>query len=393
MSAAPLDGLVVLDFAQYLAGPSAALRMSDLGARVVKVERPGTGDGCRVLELRGQTLAGDSLLFHTINRGKASVTADLDDPADFQGLVDLMPQIDVLLHSFRPGALERRGLGYRHVREMNPRLVYGEVSGFGDSGPWAADPGQDLLVQARSGLTWTSGRAGDPPTPTSLSVIDTLAGAQLVQGVLACLVRRAVTGVGGLVQVSLLEAAMDLQFEVFTAFLNGGGVPERSALSAAHPYNAAPYGVYATADGWLALAMGPLARVGELTGLDHLEETGAASPWAERRDLVKRRLSDRLPSRTTRAWLDALSPAGVWCAEVLDWPALVAAGALQSLDLLVEAGDTGRGFRTTGCPIRIDGHRTTAAGAGPRLGELGSASWWASQPGAPLESRPEGTPR
>lgn len=365
----PLAGLVVLDLSQYLAGPSAALRLSDLGARVVKVERPGTGDGCRVLSLRDQTLDGDSLLFHTINRGKASVTADLTDPEDLAGVQELVAGADVLLHSFRPGALDRRGLGYDTVRGLNARLVYGEVSGYGDHGPWAADPGQDLLVQARSGVTWTTGRAGDPPTPLGLSVVDSFAGAQLVQGVLACLVRRSVTGHGGLVQVSLLEAAMDLQFEAFTAYLNGGGTPERSTLSAAHPFNAAPYGLYRTADGWLALAMGSVPELGRLLDLPDLGEVADPATWGEHRDTVKARLRDHLQTRPTRHWLDRLKPAGYWCTEVHDWPTLMASGALQALDLLVDVGEPGRRFQTTGCPIRIDGHRSTTPGAGPRLGD------------------------
>jgi crotonobetainyl-CoA:carnitine CoA-transferase CaiB-like acyl-CoA transferase len=240
-------------------------------------------------------------------------------------------------------------------------------------------PGQDLLVQARTGLAWLGGTASDPPEPIGLSVVDQLAGAYLVQGVLACLVRRNVTGRGGLVQVSLLEAAMDLQVEVFTAYLNGGGTPVRSAVSAAHPFLGAPYGIYQTRDGWLALAMGPLPRLAELVGvpdlLDVTAQDGDADPAGARnepwstRDAVKRRLATVLSTRTTGEWLSILEPAGYWCAEVRDWPALEESGALDALRLVAECRSDGRTFRTTRCPIRIDGQPLQVGGVGPRLGQ------------------------
>lgn len=358
----PLEGLLVLDLAQYLAGPSAALRLSDLGARVVKVERPDGGEGGRRLELAGDSPNGDSLLFHTINRGKESVTANLGDPADRERVLSLAGEADVLIHSFRPGALARFGLDYASLRELNPRLVYGHVTGYGDSG-WRDRPGQDLLVQARSGLVWLNGRAGGPPEPFGLSVVDQTAGAYLVQGVLACLVRRSVTGAGGLVEVSLLEAAMDLQFEVFTAYLNGGGLPRRSAESAGHPYLGAPYGIYRTSDGWVALAMGSLDQLGNL-----LELPGMSAEW-EARDETKRRLAAALATRTTEDVLSVLEPGGYWCAEVRDWPALEASGVLESIDLVLECGpDTSKGFRTTRCPVRIDGEALGRTELGPVLG-------------------------
>jgi crotonobetainyl-CoA:carnitine CoA-transferase CaiB-like acyl-CoA transferase len=358
----PLDGLLVLDLAQYLAGPSAALRLSDLGARVVKVERPDGGDGGRRLGLAGQSPNDDSLLFHTINRGKESVTANLGDPGDRSRLLALVREADVLIHSFRPGALDRFGLDFASVSAVNPRLVYAHVTGYGDS-VWRDRPGQDLLVQARSGLVWLNGRAGGPPEPFGLSVVDQTAGAYLVQGVLACLVRRSVTGSGGLVEVSLFEAAMDLQFEVFTAYLNGGGLPRRSAESAGHPYLGAPYGIYQTSDGWVALAMGSLEQLGALLGIPGLDST-----W-DARDETKRRLAEALVSRATADVLSVLEPAGYWCAEVRDWPALEASGALESLDLVVECGtDATKRFRTTRCPVRIDGRALARTELGPPLG-------------------------
>jgi crotonobetainyl-CoA:carnitine CoA-transferase CaiB-like acyl-CoA transferase len=198
----PLAGLTVLDFSQFLAGPSSAMRLADLGARVIKVERPGAGELGRHLYISNLELDGDSTLFHSINRNKESFAADLKNPDDLAKVKRLIARADVLIQNFRPGVIERIGLGYEAVRELNPRLVYAAVTGYGSTGPWKEKPGQDLLVQSLSGITWLSGDANQGPVPFGLAIADMLAGAHLTQGILACLVRRGVTGRGGLVEAS-----------------------------------------------------------------------------------------------------------------------------------------------------------------------------------------------
>ncbi|RZL90115.1 MAG: CoA transferase, partial [Variovorax sp.] len=242
---APLDGLLVLDLAQFLSGPSAALRLGDLGARVIKVERPGGGDICRTLYLTDTDIGGDSTLFHAINRNKESLAIDLKDPGDLAALKRLIARADVLIQNFRPGVIERLGLGYEDVRTINPRLVYGGISGYGESGPWVDLPGQDLLAQSLSGVTWLNGHEGDGPVPLGLSIADMLAGQALTAGILAALVRRGITGEGAHVQTSLLEALVDLQFELLTTHLNDGQrPPARADFRNANAYLAAPYGIY-----------------------------------------------------------------------------------------------------------------------------------------------------
>src|SRR6266545_3294331 len=154
MDMKPLDGLVVLDFSQFLAGPACSLRLADLGARVIKIERPGVGDLCRQLYISNLELDGDSTLFHSINRNKQSYAADLKNPADLAKVRQLISRADVLIQNFRPGIMERLGLGPADTAQLNPRLVYGAVTGYGREGPWMERPGQDLLTQARSGLVW-----------------------------------------------------------------------------------------------------------------------------------------------------------------------------------------------------------------------------------------------
>ena len=153
----PLHGLTVLEFSQYLSGPSAGLRLADLGARVIKIERPGTGDACRRLSIKNLWVDGDSLLFHTINRNKESFTADLKSAEDMESIRRLIAQADVLTHNFRPGVMESAALGYSDVQAINPRLIYGAISGYGKEGPWKDLPGQDLLLQSMSGLAYTTG--------------------------------------------------------------------------------------------------------------------------------------------------------------------------------------------------------------------------------------------
>lgn len=367
----PLEGLLILDFAQFLAGPWAATRLADLGARAIKIERPGTGDIGRHLYISDLELDGDSTLFHSINRNKQSYAADLKNPADLEQVRRLIGRADVLIQNFRPGVMERIGLGPEECAKLNPRLVYGVVTGYGPTGPWAGKPGQDLLAQSLSGLPYLNGNADQPPMPFGLSVADLTASAHLVQGILAALVRRGVTGRGGLVEVSLLESVLDLQFELVTTFLNDGGrEPRRSRVNNGNAYLGAPYGIYATQDGFLALAMGSIPALGELLELPALAQFRDSSTWFTRRDEIKQLIADHVVQRPTRHWLDRLEPADYWCAEVLSWPRLWQTDAFQSLGFVQEVRrDGGPSMRTTRCPITIDGQRLTSPRGAPRVGQ------------------------
>lgn len=367
----PLEGLLVLDFAQFLAGPWAATRLADLGARVIKIERPGTGDIGRQLYISNLALDGDSTLFHSINRNKQSYAADLKNPADLAKVKQLIGRADVLIQNFRPGVMDRIGLGADACAALNPRLVYGVVTGYGRTGPWVDKPGQDLLAQSLSGLVHLNGNADQPPMAFGLSVADLTASAHLVQGILAALVRRGVTGKGGLVEVSLLESILDLQFELTTTFLNDGGKePQRSRVNNANAYLGAPYGIYATADGWIALAMGSITKLGELLGLAALAQFTDPQTWFSRRDEIKQLLADHLRTQSTRHWLDRLEPADYWCAEVLSWTKLWQTDAFRALDFEQRVTrDDGPTLRTTRCPITIDGERYTSPRGAPRVGQ------------------------
>ncbi len=366
----PLDGVKVLDFAQFLAGPMAALRLADLGAEVIKVERPKGGDLCRSLVIQDQRVGEDSLLFHTINRNKKSVTADLKDTDDQNRIKQLIADADVMIHNFRPGVMERIGLGYETVRALNPRLVYGTVTGYGTTGPWAKKPGQDLLVQSLTGMPWLSGNDGQAPVPAGFAVLDITCGNHLVQGILAALLRRATTGEGGLVEVDLMSSAIDMQFELFTAFLNGDGkMSQRSAISNANASVGAPYGIYACTDGYMAIAMTPIARLEELLDCPSLAPYRDPEIAFTQRNEIKAVVREHLLNESVQHWLDRLEPADIWCAQVLDWPSLLETDGFAALDMLQDiATADGTMIKTTRCPIRLDGGVLKSTRGGPPLG-------------------------
>src|ERR1700758_5439021 len=310
----PLSGILVLDFSQFLSGSLATLRLADMGARVIKIERPGTGDLGRTIYLSDTDVHGENTLFHAINRNKESYAADLKNPDHQKKLRQLLSRADGMVQNFRPGVIERLGFGYSDVSTINDRIVYGIVSGYGNAEVWRDRPGQDLLAQARSGIMWLSGDEGDPPTPMALAIADMLAGHSLCEGILACLVRRGITGRGGLVETSLIEALLDFQFEVLTTHLNDGRrPPRRGAFRNAHAYLAAPYGVYDTADGYLALAMTNLPTLGKLVGLQELEEISDPRDGFRNRDNIKQAIARRLEKQSTDYWLEILNAADIWC--------------------------------------------------------------------------------
>lgn len=367
-SSLPLQGVKVLEFAQYLAGPAAGLRLADLGARVVKVEAP-AGDQCRWLSLRGQDCGPSSEVFRTINRNKASVTANLKDPEDFAAVQRLIREADVLIQNFRPGVIDRLGLGYEAVRALNPRIVYASVSGFGPATGWAHRPGQDLLAQATVGIPWLNGSAEAAPTAIGISAADMTAAQHLTQGILACLVARATTGQGGLVEVSLAESLLDLAFEGFTAFLNSGVPPVRGRAPTAHPEMPAPYGIYPTREGFFALAMMPMAKVARLLDLPELACHDTPLKAFRNRDAIAAQIAERLGAETAAHWEAHFLADDAWCARLYSWPELVERPEFAELAVTqtVRHAD-GEAMTTTRCPIRINGRILTSPAGAPALG-------------------------
>lgn len=365
-----LEDILVLDFSQYLAGPSCSLRLADMGARVVKIERPGVGDGSRKMTLKNLMAGDDSVLFHTINRNKESFCANMKDAEQLKLIKGLIEKADVLIENFRPGVMKKNQLDYESVKKINPGIIYGSVTGYGTKGPWVKKPGQDLLVQAMSGLVWLNGNGDAPPTPFCLSVVDSYAGVHLAEGILAALFRRMRTGKGAQVEVSLMESALDMQVEGLTDFLNGGGrLPVRAEYNNAHAYLAAPYGVYQTEDGYIALSKGSLKDLAVYLDLPALAAFSDTEDAFIKRDTVKRMIGDRLVQEKTSYWLEILEKAGYWCSDVYTWEALLNTDGFKTLQFLQELEETdGKTLCTGRCPIKVNKEAYYSARKGPALG-------------------------
>ncbi|MDN3594851.1 CaiB/BaiF CoA transferase family protein [Zunongwangia endophytica] len=364
----PLKGILVLEFCQYLAGPSAGLRLADLGARVIKIENPGKGDLCRILPIKDQWVKNNSLLFHTINRNKESYTANLKSVEELDNIRKLIEEADVIIHNFRPGVMKKLGLDFDQAKECNPELVYAEISGYGKVGPWGKKPGQDLLVQAMSGLMYASGDRDDAPTPFGLAIGDILCGAQVVQAILAALVYKNRKKKAIKIEVSLLESLIDFQFEIFTTYFASGKLPKRSLVNNAHALLGAPYGIYKTKDGYIALAMIPLQDLKEIIQSDLLNEYDQSMVFSKR-DEIKSILVDLIKENSSKFWIEKLLAKGLWATSLKNWKELKNSQSYEFLKLEQEIQiSINQSFKTNRCPIRINGEIMWGSVPAPDLG-------------------------
>ena len=316
-------------------------------------------------------IEGESTIFHAINRNKQSYAADLKNADDLEKLKQLLAKADVMIHIFRPGVMERIGLDYATVKKINPGIVYAEVSGYGTEGPWKDLPGQDLLLQSVSGLTWLSNNNEESPTPMGVAVVDIMAGTHIAQGILAALYKKGMSGEGGLVQVSMFESALDFQFEVLTCYYNDGRqLPVRSNINSGHAYIAAPYGIYKTSDSYLALAMTNIVLLAELLQCEPLKQYNDSNDWFSKRDEIKSTLAAHLVTDTAAHWLAVLEKADIWCAPVMNYDELVQEEGYKSLNMEITVKTTnGLSVTTTRCPIRVDGELLLSNKGAPLLGE------------------------
>jgi crotonobetainyl-CoA:carnitine CoA-transferase CaiB-like acyl-CoA transferase len=351
---AALDGIRVLDFSQMMLGPFATQVLGDLGADVIKVERPGAGEWERSLPMGGQLLNGTSTAFLAMNRNKRSVAVDLKARGARDALLALAATCDVVVENFRPGVLDRLGLGYDDVRAVRPDVIYCSGTGWGRDTPYARQgrPGQDLLIQAMTGLAANAGRDGDPPVLSGSSISDSTAALTLANGVLAALVARERHGIGQRVEVDLYSATLSVMCQEISAQVNQGQEFPRSEAGIAQPWSAAPYGFYRASDGWVALAMGDLAVLADVLGDPGL---AGLDPWTDR-DAAKRRIDAAVADRPTTEVVDALLAGGLWAAQVRTMGEAVDALRNDGSDLLVrvEHPEVGE-LELIGCPIRLSG--------------------------------------
>ncbi|MCJ8055851.1 CoA transferase [Shinella curvata] len=364
-----LSGIRVLDCSIAMAGPFAAQRLGDLGADVVKVE-PTTGEWQRHVAAGGAGGNRVNVSFLSLNRNKRSLAVDLKSEAGKKVLLDLVKTADVFLQNYRPGVAKRLGVDYETLSKINPRLVYVSMSGYGEDGPYVNRPGQDLVLQGMSGAMLSAGREGEPPTAAGQYLVDAITAYTAFEGALAALFHRERTGEGQLVQVNMLDAITTIQMQELSVYTVGGKPQQRSAEPHAHVYIRAPYGAFATSDGFIIVAFPKLKTLGEVIGEDSfLTMDDEVDTWA-RRDEIFAKTRDRLKTRTSAEWLDLLRAADIWCGPVYGYADLVEDEQIKHNGTFVDYDHPTEGrVKTPGFPIKFSKTPSTVERGAPVTGQ------------------------
>jgi crotonobetainyl-CoA:carnitine CoA-transferase CaiB-like acyl-CoA transferase len=361
-----LDGIRVVSFTHFLQGPSATQLLADLGADVIKIEPP-TGAFERSWSGPDAYLGGESVFFLLGNRNVRSLAVDLKDPEWLQVVLRLVDKADVVIESFRPGVMDRLGLGWDELRSRNPRLVYCSLSGYGGDGPYKDRPGQDVLLQSMAGIAAATGAADVPPTPVGASLVDQHGAVLGAFGILAALHGRERSGQGSCVESNLLSAALDLQIEPLSYFLNGF-VGTRSSTGVSSPYYKAPYGVFTTADGYLTLSLNALDLLADVFDDEWFRTLGEQSSY-ERREEVNERVAKHMVLRSTEEWSAVFAAAKVWFAPVNTYADIVDDPQVLHNKTFVQFDHPRAGAVTLlGHPVVYDGQRPGVRCVPPALG-------------------------
>jgi crotonobetainyl-CoA:carnitine CoA-transferase CaiB-like acyl-CoA transferase len=366
--AGPLTGLVVADFAQLAQGPFATQMLGDLGAEIIKIE-PIKGDWMRHWSMANLFIEGAGASFLSFNRNKRSIAIDLKNPRGQEVALRLIDRADIVIENFRPGVMDRLGLGYETLAARNPRIIYCASSGWGQTGPYVTRPGQDLLVQAVAGVGYLNGTADQPPQGVAVGIADFTAGFHIVYGVLAALYARDQTGRGQRVDVNLLNSILNLHIQELSLYLNGAGLPQRSRSEIPSPYLGAPYGFYETADGYIAIAMNPIDKLARLIGIEGYEDH-PESQIMEGRDEVRADFQNGFLKKSTQEWLDLLLTEDIWCAPVNDFAAVEADPQVRENEMIVEWEHPKAGtVRGVGIPVKFSDTPGEIRRHAPLLGE------------------------
>jgi crotonobetainyl-CoA:carnitine CoA-transferase CaiB-like acyl-CoA transferase len=371
----PLTGLKVLDLTIALAGPMCTQRMGEMGADIIKIEAPGGGDFSRYSTMAGITKFGDATTFITLNRNKRSLILDLKSDAGREVLYRMVKDADVLVQNFRPRVAAKLGIDYSTLSAINPRLVCGSISGYGDDGPLKDRPGQDLLVQSFSGLTMNAGRSSELPHPSPLYMVDVSASHLLTEGVLAALVARGVTGRGQEIKVSMVSAIMEMQIQELTSYMATEAPPARSQSPQVSIWMEPPYGIYACKGGHLALAQVDLDVLADVIGVPVLKQHKASRPkqiesekLMQWRDNIYDAVAARLRADDVAHWDALLTEHGLWCGIVNNYESFLRHPQTQRY-LTTMTHSEGGEYRTVAPAIQFSENPAPVLRGAPRYGE------------------------
>ena len=370
-NAPPLEGVKVLDLTQIMAGPYCAMTLGDMGADVVKVEKPNGGDDAR--RMGPPFIEGESAAFLGINRNKRSIVADMRTDDGREIVQELARRSDILIQNFRPGSLERMGLGYEQVREINPAIIYCTISGFGATGPYARRGGFDLVAQGMSGLMSVTGHPGAPPTKIGAPICDLNAGMFATIGILTAYVNRLRTGTGQHVDTSLLEGGIAYTFWESAMYFATGEPP--GPMGSAHRLTA-PYQAFETADGYINVGAANQANWERLRAAIGRDDLASDPRFARPRDRMENlgalvsTLEETFARETTGHWLTALEAAGVPAGPIYTLDEVYADPQVRARDMVVETEHPAAGrIRNIGIPVKLSETPGAFRRPAPALGE------------------------
>ncbi len=374
----PLDGYKVIEIGQEIQGPFAGKLLADLGASVVKVENPRTGDLSRwmMTSLIGGPEVNNPQLSHyfiAMNQGKRSITLDLKTPGAVEVVRRMAASYDVLITNYRPGVLDRLGLGYDVLSRINPKIVYAQGSSWGPKGPWVTRPSRDTLAQAASGLMAKTGMPDDPPLPAGFLAADHSGGLSLAGGIFLALLARERTGMGQNVDVSIYGTMLAVQGMEINYTSISGREPDRAGCC--HPFLRGVWGAFKTSDGYLCLAGvddGRWPRFCRIMGISRLEKEPGFDNITRNMhgDRVRAELEQVFPSRTTAQWLKELNDADILATEVVDYKSVLESEQARANGYIreLEHPTAGR-VKVSGNPIILNGDIESAAAMAPELGQ------------------------
>jgi len=367
----PLAGIRVLDLGRHLAGPTCAMWLGDLGADVIKIEKPGEGDDGRASG--PPFFDGQSAFFLAANRNKRSIELDIKQPEGQEVFCRLAETADVVVENFRPGVMDALGIGYRAMAERNPRIIYCSISGFGADGPYADRPGLDQIIQGVSGLMSVTGFEGGEPVRVGIPIADLLTGLLAAYGVLAALQARERIGRGQHVQTSLLEGMVGMLSFQAVRYLNGAGAPPPAGNH--HPLNA-PYGVFRARDGYLTIGATGEKRwrkLCEVLGAEEWLDDPRFKTNGDRhrnRELLAELISERLQARTIDEWESILNEAGIPCGPIYGIDQAMEHPQVRHRQMVVELPHPAMGtVRLLGLPVKLSETPGAIRVAPPLLGQ------------------------